>query len=101
MAAVIHKKELPLQGLAADGSFGVMLPADAFILSLHEQYNRPCIWYRTLDPSGSVSRKSFTWYGTGHECHHDSMDFRGTVLLDGGSLVLHLFEHPTLTKGVL
>jgi hypothetical protein len=85
--ATIHKQELPLVS-----GITLWLPVDARLLHVAVQYGRPCLWYWTADPDGSRAQFNFTWYGTGHACSHDPDNYVGTVLLEEGTLVLHLFK---------
>ncbi len=79
--------------LLATGLNPVNMPSGAHVLSAHGQRDEVCIW-ALVDPERPVEGRRFWVLGTG-----DITDpavslgaFIGTVLLDGGDYVLHVFE---------
>ncbi len=72
-----------------DGACAIEMPI-APILHVDVQRDQICLWAMNL--GGPVTR-TFWVFGTGHEIPGDlSIEHRGTVLMYGGSLVLHVFE---------
>lgn len=67
------------------------IPKDANVLSVGEQFGNVCIWVM-VDPSKNKETRKFRLAGTGHPINELYLSFVGTVQLDGGSMVFHLFE---------
>ena len=68
------------------------MPGNAEILTSREQGDSLCIWARV--ESGALERdRHFALCGTGHKAPADG-EYIGTAMLDGGSLVLPVFELP-------
>lgn len=65
------------------------LPVDAEILHVREQQEKLCMWYR-CDPDARMANRNIAICGTGHEAPEGR--YLGTGILQGGSLVLHVFE---------
>jgi hypothetical protein len=74
-----------------DGSILISMPDGAEIITVQMQHGGPCIWAIVDDTSTWVYRR-FRWVGTGHPMGDDPMRHVGTVQLEGGVLVFHLFE---------
>lgn len=73
---------------------GVELPTGAKILSVHAQHDSICLW-ALVDPNNLPVLRRFKVFGTGHPIANEQADrlsFVGTALLDGGYLVMHVFE---------
>lgn len=74
--------------------FVLKLPASAEILSVQVQDGEPQVWALVLPDALKVVRR-FAWIGTGHahpETFWEDLTYVGTVQLQGGALVFHLFE---------
>ena len=74
----------------------VKMPAGAVVLHVHEQDNEPCLWAVVNDERRKVARK-FRVIGSGREIDKRKSDtsklpYVGTVHLDGGRVVAHVFE---------
>lgn len=69
----------------------VMLPDGAQILSVAMQGQTLCLW-AMVDTDLQLKRRRIVVYGTGHPFGDANQVFIGTVLMDGGSLVWHVFE---------
>ena len=69
------------------------LPRNAQVLSVHVQESEPCLW-ALVDPSEPPETRKFRAYATGESIQDSLGDFIGTVLLQGGAYVLHVFEAP-------
>jgi hypothetical protein len=71
----------------------VSMPAGAQILTVREQgVDRICAW-ALVDPNeGKKELRSFNVYGTGHVVEGCPGRYLGAAMLNGGSLVLHVFE---------
>lgn len=68
------------------------------VLHLDLQYGEPCMWYDAIEYDLPTKKYLILAVGTGHywgKCRDEDVLTRdmyiGTVLLDGGSLVLHYF----------
>lgn len=68
----------------------VMMPEGAEVLSAQVQHDEPTLWY-ACDPGRPLTPRRFAMIGTGFPIPDDGC-YVGTVLLDGGTLVLHVFE---------
>lgn len=74
------------------------LPEGSVPLSAGEQFGAVAVWARR--PLASPSRMSlyrFEMYGTGHPMPLNTGYHLGTVLMQGGALVLHVFWSVTET----
>ena len=68
-----------------------LMPTNAKVLSVDEKDNRIFIWAE-VDSEDSGSYRSFRVYGTGHPHLNENQRFIGTVKLDNGALVFHVYE---------
>jgi hypothetical protein len=66
------------------------LPQDAEVLTVQWQHEHPCLWV-LVDPTAPTERRVFRIVGTGHPISGD-VRYVGTVQLDGGALIFHVFE---------
>ena len=82
----IWKYECPSQG-----EFSLRMPEGAKVISVHAQNEKPCIW-AIVDPEKPIENRRFCLHGTGHLVTLGVDQFIGTVMLEGGALVVHLFE---------
>jgi hypothetical protein len=84
----VYKYEVPL----AD-DFAIEMPMGAQILSFQVQNGGPVLW-ALVDPDARHMKRHFRLAGTGHKIDQAPADLRfiGTVQLQGGALVFHLFE---------
>jgi hypothetical protein len=64
-------------------------------LSVDVQRGQPVVW-AMVDTDKARQRHTFCIRGTGHPMTGDEHGFLGTVLLDGGALVFHVFFDSTL-----
>jgi hypothetical protein len=69
----------------------IRLPVGAFVLHVHEQHGRPCLWAQ-VDPSHARESRTFLVIGTGHEMPPDAENYIGSVHLEGGTFVFHVWE---------
>lgn len=69
---------------------GCDLPADAKILHVAEHHNYPCVWFETSGELPAVRCTRIVGLVTGAEVPNG--DHLGTVLLDGGSFILHYYD---------
>ena len=76
-----------------DPLFRTMLPEGAKVLSVGSQGSGMFLW-ALVDPNAPKVERTFDVYGTGHTVdYHDGMEFIGTVMMEGGALVFHVFEN--------
>jgi len=88
MAMRIWKLPVPI-----DDQLAIPMPHGAQLLTVQIQHGEPMIWIRCEDDpqiAGRIHRK-LAWVGTGHDCTGCGA-YVGTVQLEGGSLVFHLFD---------
>lgn len=69
----------------------VQMPEGAKVLSAHVQNGSICIW-ALVDPSKPMVLRTFKVIGTGWKIEDTQLEFIGTVLLESGRLVFHVFE---------
>lgn len=92
MTQTIFKYELP-----RSQRFTLDLPKFGDILHIGVIYNIAYMWV-LVDPDVICERRSFTWIETGETIDlkkyeaFDKDEYRGTVILDSGNYVIHLFE---------
>ncbi len=71
---------------------GLTMPKGAKILCLQLQYDEPTLW-ALVDTEQSEEKRHFAWCGTGFPLANvDKFSYIGTVQLNGGATVFHLFE---------
>lgn len=80
----IHKYQIPISD-----TITVKAPEDAEPLHVDLQHGQPCLWMR-VDTEKESTSHTFHWRGTGHPVDGLGKHI-GTVLVDGGNLVFHLF----------
>lgn len=68
------------------------IPAGAQLLSVKTQGCDICAWFLLDDAKSERQERHFRIYGTGHKVSDETLRFIDTVMLDEGSLVLHVFE---------
>jgi hypothetical protein len=71
--------------------FTLALPKGAQVLSAALQHNDPHIW-ALVDAEAPPEARKFCCLGTGWKIDETNLKFIGTVLLEGGTFVFHLFE---------
>ena len=81
----IFKYQLPLIQIQT-----LNMPKGAIILHAETQHNVPCIWVK-VDPDAAKEQRVFQFVGTGNEIPDKSV-YIGTVLIDSGAYVFHIFE---------
>lgn len=79
----------------------VKMPTDAEILCVQAQHDEICIWAKCTPrkPSEPFKTRCFEVFGTGHSIPDEMFvqrSYIGTVQLENGSLVFHVFERVDL-----
>lgn len=70
----------------------ILMPYGAEILKVWTQENDVCIWAK-VDTSAKKESRKFFVFGTGHDIPSNlNLKFIGTVFIDDGYLVFHVFE---------
>ncbi len=76
--------------LAVDDNAVCHMPEGARVLTVAVQTGAPWLW-AIVDRHAPLEKRRFAVRGTGHDL--DAVgDYIGTFMLDGGSLVFHVFE---------
>ncbi len=83
---VVWKYDVPI-----GPSLGINMPRGAEFLHVAEQHGRLQLW-ALVDPRAVPEVRAFTWLGTGHETTVPLVRYIGSVLVDEGRFVFHLFE---------
>lgn len=89
---MVYKYEIPER----EHCFKLSMPANAKILTVQVQFEKPYIW-ALVDTEGKNRDRHFRLIGTGHN-HNFELDpykieqYVGTYQIDGGASVFHLFE---------
>jgi hypothetical protein len=78
----------------------VRMSAGAQILTVQVQHGQPCIWAH-LDPDQPPTTRTIEMFGTGHPIEPAPRQYIGTVQLQGGGLVFHVFERLDATANLL
>ena len=70
------------------------MPAGAELLTAREQGESICIWARVDTSTKDHENRFFHVLGTGHQILQapETMRYVGTAMLQGGALVMHVFE---------
>jgi hypothetical protein len=70
----------------------IEMPADAEILTIQTQDDKPCIW-ALVSADAPIRKVAFEIFGTGHPVpKNGKRKYIGTYQLSGGALVFHCFE---------
>lgn len=68
------------------------MPLGAKVLCVQMQHDEPCIW-ALVDDNMPLTPYPFAWRGTGHHCDGiDAAKYIGTIQMQGGELIFHLFR---------
>lgn len=89
MRKAIWKYTLPQHG-----TIDLDIPTESFFLHVEAQYNEVVAWFMVDPTENTFESRRFRVVQTGEEFVVDA-DYRGyygTVLLDGGSYVVHVLE---------
>lgn len=73
----------------------IEMPKGAKILTAREQHDTICVWAE-VDTENATEVRTFEVFGTGHAIPYDmgvSREYISTVMLMGGSLVMHVYEY--------
>ena len=82
---IIHKYQL------LNETHSINVPEGAEILSVQTQNNVPCIWMLLNPKEAKFEIRTFVMRITGSTFNQEGK-YVGTVQLDGGSSVMHIFE---------
>lgn len=98
---LIYKEKLPtdtIELMYVDLPYDSVEAARQAVLYVALQYGEPCMWYDAIEHDLPTKKYLILAVGTGHYWgkYHDediltSDMYIGTLLLEGGSLVLHYF----------
>lgn len=80
----IHKYSLSVTDRAL-----VAMPEGAKALHVAFQGEHLCLW-ALINPSKKLTKRYFRIVGTGHDAPAES--YIGTAIMEGGQLVLHVFD---------
>lgn len=69
----------------------IEVPAGAELLCAREQFEAICVWFR-CDPRAPKEKREVAIVGTGHDAPDSDGRYIGTASIQGGSLMLHVFE---------
>ena len=68
----------------------IEVPQGSKVLSVGMQHGKLAMWFLT-DPESTVCMSPVRIYGTGHSDDDDPGTYYGSVQLNGGNLVFHVF----------
>ena len=68
----------------------IEVPEGAELLTARDQHEQICIWFK-CDPEKPITTRRIAMCGTGHSAP-EGAHYIGTGFLQGGHLVLHVFE---------
>ncbi len=83
---VIHKYTVP------PGCSAYKFHRGAVILTIQVVQHGEVVMWALIDDSKPTMTREFLLVGTGQPMPTDTLDYIGTVQLEGGALILHLFE---------
>ena len=72
----------------------IEMPDGADILTVQAQHAEPVLW-ALVNPDAPVARRTFRVIGTGHDIGPGEHTYIGTLQLQAGALVIHVFEQRT------
>ena len=72
----------------------VKLPINAAILTAQMQGDQLCLWAKIEETNTDTEDRMIEVFGTGHPMTSHLRRYIGTVQMDGGSLIWHVFERP-------
>lgn len=73
----------------------IEMPAGAQILSVQVQREDICVW-AVVNPAAQKESRILEIVGTGHRMSKATRKFLGTIQMDNGNLVFHVFERVNL-----
>jgi hypothetical protein len=82
------------QTLVAAALQRITVPFGSEFLCAREQFEEICVWFR-CDPANAGVTREIAVVGTGHVAPEDGR-YLGTVSLQGGALMFHVFERVAL-----
>lgn len=88
----IYKYGLFPSAMLPAGALAIAMPEGAEILSVQEQYEAVVLWAR-VDPSRPKVLRMFWVGGTGHTVPETAGSYVASVVVAGGALVWHIFDH--------
>ena len=93
MKIVYEEKLIKFSTPVMDKILTIDLPEGAVILSVDEQYNKPVLW-ALVDPSTDIKPRNLYFALTGQEieANREQLKFIGTIKLDEGTFIVHVFE---------
>jgi hypothetical protein len=71
----------------------IKLPKFGNVVHVEAQDSKPCMWVMQEEEPKNLIDREFGLFVTGGTLPEEPMQFLGTVLLDHGAYVLHLFEY--------
>lgn len=69
----------------------LMLPIGAKIIHVHHQFKDGMIWAQ-INPKAKLEERKFELVGTGHDFDPKNKTYLGTIHLDAGNYVFHLYD---------
>ena len=84
-------KRIYKYGTEIEKHFTIDMPKGAEILSAKLQNGKPFMW-ALVDNDAPLETRKFRLAGTGHIINNKNLKFIDTLMMHGGTLVLHLFE---------
>ena len=82
----IWKYELNLHGITT-----IQMPYGAEVLCVQPQHDKPVIW-AVVDRRVETESRSFEMIATGGYYYDERKKYIGTIQLDSGNYIAHLFE---------
>lgn len=74
--------------------FEIPMPKGAKPLNFQFQFDTLCVW-ALVDPEAPMVARKFRIAGTGHDIENaDELTYVGSVQMQGGALIFHLFVFP-------
>lgn len=69
----------------------IQMPAGSQVLTAQSQHGRPCLWAE-VDPDLRTESRRFVVKTTGEAFNPRGLTYVGTVQVEGGLIVLHVYE---------
>jgi hypothetical protein len=86
----VHR--IPISELTVSLTNSFPMPTGARLLHCAEQHQDSIALWFEVDTEAPQERRQFQIFGTGMGPIRDGLEYRGTAIFTGGSLVLHAYE---------
>lgn len=69
----------------------IEMPEGATILTVQTQHGLLCLW-AIVNNQNNLEKRTIIILGTGHDVPREQLEYIGTVQMENGALIWHVFE---------